>query len=197
MGDRFWQVSPRGVQVDGRGRGRHLLGIRQYAVVLTYYWVRSRVTSLVGLFVFPFVLAFLLGRAVYASGTSTSSGALGRTPWGTQGLFQDARNKVFSVREEVRSTTRCCRRLFAFKGSVNSTQPASSEKQSFTRRQRGVKSESTKQATVTPQLFSLVCHWSVKVTSVPVARFLECGLSSVSSVVLTGNVWWHTGNVAR
>ena len=36
---------------------------RQYAVVLTYYWVRSRVTSLVGLFVFPFVLAFLLGRA--------------------------------------------------------------------------------------------------------------------------------------
>ena len=63
MGDRFWQVAPRGVQVDGRGRGRHLLGVRQYAVVLTYYWVRSRVTSLVGLFVFPFVLAFLLGRA--------------------------------------------------------------------------------------------------------------------------------------
>ena len=29
---------------------------RQYAVVLTYYWVRGRVTSLVGLFVFPFVL---------------------------------------------------------------------------------------------------------------------------------------------
>ena len=32
-------------------------------MVLTYYWVRSQVTSLVGLFVFPFVLAFLLGRA--------------------------------------------------------------------------------------------------------------------------------------
>ena len=32
-------------------------------MVLTYYWVRSRVTSLVGLFVFPFVLEFLLGRA--------------------------------------------------------------------------------------------------------------------------------------
>ena len=29
---------------------------RQYAVVVTYYWVRSRATSLVGLFVFPFVL---------------------------------------------------------------------------------------------------------------------------------------------
>ena len=63
MGNRFWQVSPRGVQVDGCGRGRHLLGVRQYAVVLTYYWVRSRVTSLVGLFVFPFVLEFLLCRA--------------------------------------------------------------------------------------------------------------------------------------
>ena len=57
MGDRFWQVSPRGIQVVGRGRRRHLLGVRRYAVVLTYYWVRSRVTSLVGLFVFPFVLA--------------------------------------------------------------------------------------------------------------------------------------------
>ena len=56
MGDRFWQVSPRGIQVVGRGRRRHLLGVRQYAVVLTYYWVRSRVTSLVGLFVFPFWL---------------------------------------------------------------------------------------------------------------------------------------------
>ena len=106
--------------------------------------------------------------------TSASTGALRWIPRGTQGLFQDARNKVFSVREEVRSATRCSRRPFAFKGSVNSTQPASSEKQSFTRRQRGVKSESTKQATVTPQLFSLVCLWSVKVTSVPVARFLEC-----------------------
>ena len=118
-------------------------------------------------------------------------------PGEVKGLLQDAFAKVFPVREEVRSTTRCCRRPFAFKGSVNSTQPASSEKQSFTRRQRGVKSESTKQATVTPQLFSLVCHWSVKVTSVPVARFLECGLWSVSSVVLTGSVWWYTGNVAR
>ena len=57
MGDRFWQVSPRGIQVVGRGRRRHLLGVRQYAVILTYYWVRSRVTSFVGLFVFPYVLA--------------------------------------------------------------------------------------------------------------------------------------------
>ena len=30
--------------------------------------------------------------------------------------------KVFPVREEVRTTSRCCRRPFAFKGSVNSTQ---------------------------------------------------------------------------
>ena len=118
-------------------------------------------------------------------------------PRAVKGLLQDAFAKVFPVREEVRSTSRCCRRPFAFKGSVNSTQPPSSEKQSFTRRQRGVKSESTKQATVTPQLFSLVCHRSVKVTSVPVAQFLECGLWSVSSVVLTGSVWWYTGNVAR
>ena len=87
-------------------------------------------------------------------------------PGAVKCLLQDAFAKVFPVREEVRSTSRCCRRPFAFKGSVNSTQPASSEKQTFTRRQRGVKSESTKQATVTPQLFSLVCHWSVKVTSV-------------------------------
>ena len=126
-----------------------------------------------------------LKTVFYATSTSASSGALRWFPRGTQGLFQDARNKVFSVREEVRSATRCSRRPFAFKGSVNSTQPASSEKQSFTRRQRGVKSESTKQATVTPQLFSLVCHLSVKVTSVPVARFLVCELWSVSSVVLT------------
>ena len=40
------------------------------------------------------------------SGASSSSGALGRAPRGTQGLFQDARNKVFSVREELRSRSR-------------------------------------------------------------------------------------------
>ena len=40
------------------------------------------------------------------SGTSSSSGALGRAPRGTQGLFQDARNTVFSVREELRSRSR-------------------------------------------------------------------------------------------
>ena len=88
MGNRFWQVSPRGVQVDGRARGRHLLGVRQYAVVLTYYWVRSRVTSLVGLFVFPFVLAFLLGRAVVSClrfGHFYVFRALGRTPLGYTG----------------------------------------------------------------------------------------------------------------
>ena len=70
-----------------------------------------------------------LKMVLYATSASTSTGALGWTPRGTQGLFQDALNKVFSVREEVRSTSRCCRRPFAFKGSVNSTQPASSEKQ--------------------------------------------------------------------
>ena len=49
MGDRFWQVSPRGIQVVGRGRWRHLLGVRQYAVLLSLR--------------LSFCLGFLLGRA--------------------------------------------------------------------------------------------------------------------------------------
>ena len=36
----------------------------------------------------------------------TSSGALGRLPWGTQGFFWDALNKEFSFREEVRPGSR-------------------------------------------------------------------------------------------
>ena len=50
----------------------------------------------------PFVLKY----EVYASYTSSSSGVLRWIPRGTQGLFQDAWNKAFSVREEIRSATR-------------------------------------------------------------------------------------------
>ena len=50
----------------------------------------------------------LLDYVVYASCSSTSSGALGRMPWGTQGLFWDALNKGFSFRKEVRPGSRSC-----------------------------------------------------------------------------------------
>ena len=49
---------------------------------------------------------FLLDYAVYASCSVSSSGALGRLPWGTQGFFWDALNKEFSFREEVRPGSR-------------------------------------------------------------------------------------------
>ena len=49
MGDRFWQVSPRGIQVVGRGHRLLLLGVRQYAVVLSLR--------------LSFCPGFLLGRA--------------------------------------------------------------------------------------------------------------------------------------
>ena len=51
---------------------------------------------------------FLLDFVVYASCSLTSSGALGRMPWGTQGLFWDTLNKGFSFRKEVRSWSRSC-----------------------------------------------------------------------------------------
>ena len=64
-----WKATGHNEPVDGRVQTwtRHGRAIiprtdgqrpkdRSYAVVLTYYWVRGRVTSLVGLFVFPFVL---------------------------------------------------------------------------------------------------------------------------------------------
>ena len=158
MGDRFWQVSPRGVQVDGRGRGRHLLGVRQYAVVLTYYWVRSRVTSLVGLFVFPFVLAFLLGRAelsglrfghfyVFRGPGAVASGHTGSLPGcAQQSVLCPGGGKVGN---QVKQTA--CRFLKA----PQPTQRASSEReQSFKRGPRigkvrfrlGVTSESGKHA---------------------------------------------------
>ena len=50
----------------------------------------------------PFSLKYL----VYASCFSTSAGALGRMPWGIQGLFQDALSKVFSFQKEARSWSR-------------------------------------------------------------------------------------------
>ena len=54
----------------------------------------------------PLGLPFDLNYEVYASTSSVASGALSWIPRGTQGLFQDAWNKVFSVREEERSATR-------------------------------------------------------------------------------------------
>ena len=51
---------------------------------------------------------FLLDVVVYASCSLTSSGALGRMPWGTQGLFWVALNKGFSFRKEVRPWSRSC-----------------------------------------------------------------------------------------
>ena len=54
----------------------------------------------------PLGLPFDLNYEVYASSCSTSSGALGQSPRGTQGIFQDALNKMFSFREEERSATR-------------------------------------------------------------------------------------------
>ena len=50
---------------------------------------------------------FFLDYVVYAS-CSLSSGALGRLPWSTQGLFSVTLNKEFSFREEVRSWSRSC-----------------------------------------------------------------------------------------
>ena len=51
-------------------------------------------------------LPFSLKYLVYASCFSTSAGALGRMPWGIQGLFQDALSKVFSFQKEARSWSR-------------------------------------------------------------------------------------------
>ena len=51
---------------------------------------------------------FFLDYVVYASCSLSSSGALGRLPWGTQGLFWVTLNKEFSFREEVRSWSRSC-----------------------------------------------------------------------------------------
>ena len=51
---------------------------------------------------------FLLDYMVYASSSSTSSGVLGRWPWGTQGLLYVTLNKEFSFREEVRPWSRSC-----------------------------------------------------------------------------------------
>ena len=48
----------------------------------------------------PLGLPFDLNYEVYASSCSTSSGALGQSPRGTQGIFQDTLNKMFSFREE-------------------------------------------------------------------------------------------------
>ena len=49
---------------------------------------------------------FFLNLVVHASGTSTSTGALGLMPRGTQGLSKGVLNKVFSFRKEVRSGSR-------------------------------------------------------------------------------------------
>ena len=51
-------------------------------------------------------LPFSLKYLVYASCFSTSAGALGRMPWGIQGLFQDSPTKVFSFQKEARSWSR-------------------------------------------------------------------------------------------
>ena len=51
-------------------------------------------------------LPFSLKYLVYASCFSTSAGALGRLPWGIQGLFQDSPSKVFSFQEEARTWSR-------------------------------------------------------------------------------------------
>ena len=63
-------------------------------------------------------MLFFKGRFLktvfYATSTSASTGALRWIPRGTQGLFQDARNKVFSVREEVRSANQVFPKAFRF-----------------------------------------------------------------------------------
>ena len=51
-------------------------------------------------------LPFSLKYLVDASCFSTSAGALGRMPWGIQGLFQDSPSKVFSFQKEARSWSR-------------------------------------------------------------------------------------------
>ena len=47
-----------------------------------------------------FSLSFQVHHLVYASCFSTSAEALGRMPWGIQGLFQDSPSKVFSFQKE-------------------------------------------------------------------------------------------------
>ena len=71
---------------------------------------------------FPALLEYSMEfvKEAYATSTSMASGALGWFPRGIQGLLQDAFAKVLSVREEVRSTSRCCRRPFASR-QLNST----------------------------------------------------------------------------
>ena len=104
---------------------------------MTYYWVRSRVTSLVGLFVFPFVLAFLLVRAelsglrfghfyVFRGPGADASGHTGSLPGcAEQGVLCPGGGKVGN---QVKQTA--CRFLKA----PQPTQRASSEReQSFKR----------------------------------------------------------------
>ena len=62
----------------------------------------------------PLGQPFVLHYEVYATTTSTSSGALRWIPRGTQGLSKDTQCKGFSFWEELRSASRCCRRPVVF-----------------------------------------------------------------------------------
>ena len=87
-------------------------------------------------------------------------GALGRMPWGTQGLVWDALNNGFSFRKEVRpgELLKACP---FFQGAANSTQPASREEPSFEGQKEGVKLKSTQHTTT----MALHFHLRVSVTS--------------------------------
>ena len=150
----------------------------------TYYWVRNRVTSLVGLFVFPFVL---FGHFFVFRGPG--AGASGHT-----GVSSRMRGtKCFSVREELRSRVQVD--LTACRFSKGATQRNGSERgPCFQRGSRigtvRIRLGVTSSMSSTPLLgHSTLSHQlvyscsQVSLSSGSLVWWFPCGVSSVLRVV--------------